>query len=85
MAGIFSMPLSLVKIAIQGYVRNGVAPLVRLLGLELARGAFGFFFPTFLGLVSHLLQAGALKWSHETACEQYLVPSVHRASCNWEL
>jgi hypothetical protein len=26
----------------------------------------GFFFPSFLGLMGHLLQVGALRWSHQT-------------------
>jgi hypothetical protein len=32
------------------------------------------------------VQMGDLTWSYlVTGCELYLVPSVHRVSCNWEL
>jgi hypothetical protein len=45
--------------------KKGATPLVGKLGVELARGFFLFSFSTFLGLMGHPLQVGALKWSHQ--------------------
>jgi hypothetical protein len=64
MTGIFLMSLSLLKFGVLGCVEKGAALLVRQLG---EKSAGVFFSPVFLGLMSHLLQAGALKWSHQMA------------------
>jgi hypothetical protein len=48
-------------LGILGYVGKGVAPQ---LGWEMTEG---ILFPTFLGLMGHLLKVGALKWSHQTS------------------
>jgi hypothetical protein len=65
---------------ILGFMGKGAAPLFEQLGVETVGG----FFP-FLGLICHQMKAGALKWSHQVTCKQYLVPSVHKAGCNWDM
>jgi hypothetical protein len=55
-------------LGVLGFVRKGAAPLIGQLGVEMDGGFFlffSFFVPTFLGLMRHPLQVGALKLSHK--------------------
>jgi hypothetical protein len=63
MTGDYSVPLSLLKVSILGYIEKDAALLV---GEFVWESAGGFFFsPTFLDLVGRLLQADPLNWSHQ--------------------
>jgi hypothetical protein len=58
-------PILLLMLGILGYVGKGVTILVRQLGAQEMPEVF--LTPDFFGLMCGLSQAGALRWSHQTA------------------
>jgi hypothetical protein len=61
----YSVPLSILKVGILDCVGKGIT-LVQQLGGEGISWS-DFLFASFLGLMGHLLQAGAPKWFHQMA------------------